>query len=59
MASTKDIIHLMEDNNLDAMFLFTVTMGFTAFLMAWEIAVLALKGWATRREQRAAFTNRY
>jgi hypothetical protein len=59
MASTKDIIHLMEDNNLDAMFLFTVMMGFTAFFMAWEITVLALKGWAARCEQRAAFTNRY
>lgn len=53
MASTKDIIHMMEVNKLNAMFLFTVTMGFTAFLMAWEIIVLALKGWATRREQRA------
>jgi hypothetical protein len=41
------------------MFLFTVMMGFTAFLMAWEITVLALKGWAARCEQRAAFTNRY
>jgi len=53
MASTKDIIHIMEVNKLNAMFLFTVTMGFTVFLMAWEIIVLALKGWATRREQRA------
>jgi len=52
MASTKDIIHIMEVNKLNAMFLFTVTMGFTAFLMAWEIIVLALKGWATRRDQR-------
>lgn len=59
MASTKDIVHMMEDNDLNAMFLFTLTMGFTAFLMAWEIIVLALKGWATRREQRAALSQEY
>lgn len=59
MASTKDIVHMIEDNDLNAMFLFTVTMGFTAFLMAWEIIVLALKGWATRREQRVALTGAY
>jgi hypothetical protein len=54
MASTKDIIYIMEVNNLMAMFTFTVMMGFTAFLMAWTIIVLALKGWAVRRELRAA-----
>lgn len=59
MASTKDIIHLMEADNPDAMLLFALTMGFTAFLLAWEITVLALKGWATRREQRAAFATAY
>lgn len=59
MASTKDIMHMMETNNLDAMFLFTVTMGFTAFLMAWEIIVLALKGWAIRREQLAQLTQEH
>jgi Protein of unknown function (Ytp1) len=50
MASTRDIVHYMEEKNLMAMFIFTVTMGFTAFLMAYEIIVLSLKGWATRRE---------
>ena len=59
MASTKDIVHMMEDNDLNAMFLFTLTMGFTAFLMAWEIIVLALKGWAIRREQRVALSQEY
>jgi hypothetical protein len=52
MASTKDIIVIMEQNNLMAMFIFTVMMGFTAFVMAYEIIVLALKGWAVRRELR-------
>jgi Protein of unknown function (Ytp1) len=50
MASTKDVIRIMEDHDLMAMFIFTVCMGFTAFLMAYEMAVLAIKGWATRRE---------
>ena len=50
MASTKDVIHIMEDHDLMAMFIFTVCMGFTAFLMAYEIIVLAINGWATRRE---------
>jgi Protein of unknown function (Ytp1) len=50
MASTKDIIHIMEEHDLMAMFIFTVCMGFTAFLMAYEILVMAVKGWAIRRE---------
>lgn len=50
MASTKDVIHIMEDHDLMPMFIFTLCMGFTAFLMAYEIIVLAIKGWATRRE---------
>ena len=54
MASTKDIIHYMEVKNLMAMFVFTVTMGFTAFLMAYEIIVISLKGWAVRRERKLA-----
>lgn len=41
----------MEAYNLNAMFSFTVTMGLTAFLMAWTIIVLAVKGWAVRRRQ--------
>lgn len=51
MASNKDVIHIMEDHNLMPMFIFTVCMGLTAFLMAYEMIVLAIKGWATRREK--------
>ncbi|EXJ94629.1 hypothetical protein A1O1_03025 [Capronia coronata CBS 617.96] len=54
MASTRDIIHYMERADLMAMFVFTVTMGFTAFIMSYEVIVLSLKGWATRKELRAA-----
>lgn len=54
MASTADVIRWMEDRELMAMFVFTVVMGFTAFLMAWEMIVLSLKGWAVRREAMLA-----
>ena len=53
MASTRDVIIWMEERNLMAMFVFTVVMGFTCFLMAWTVIVLALKGWVVRRERRA------
>lgn len=53
MASTKDVIHIMADHNLVAMFIFTLCMGFTASPMAYEIVVLAVKGWAKRRESSA------
>lgn len=39
--------------DLDAMFMYTVTMGLVGLLMAWEVAVLAIKGWAVGRERRA------
>lgn len=39
-------------NDLDAMFVFTVSMGLITFLMAWIILVIAIKGWAMRREKR-------
>jgi Protein of unknown function (Ytp1) len=35
---------------LDAMFMYTVTMGFVGLLMAWVVLLLALKGWAFRKE---------
>lgn len=42
--------------DLDAMFMYTVTMGFVGLLMAWEIIVLAIKGLATRTERHAQST---
>lgn len=59
MASVKDITYIMEVKNIMAMFVFTVTMGLTSFLMAWTIVVLALKGWAERREMRDVVVARY
>lgn len=43
----------MIHHELDASSLYTVTMGLVGLLMAWEIIVLAIKGWALRREMRA------
>jgi hypothetical protein len=37
---------------LDAMFMYTVTMGLVGLLMAWIVVVIAVKGWAVRRERR-------
>lgn len=58
MLSTHDIVHYMDAYNLMAMFVFTVVMGFTAFLMAWIMVVVGLKGWAIRRQQRGN-SNKY
>lgn len=50
MASSGDTIAGMIHYELDAMFIYTVTMGFVGLLMAWVILLLALKGWAVRKE---------
>lgn len=42
----------MELYGLDAMFIFTVSMGVVTFLMAWIIVVIAIKGWAVGKENR-------
>lgn len=56
---SSDTIDGMIHYDLDAMFFYTVTMGFVGLLMAWMVLLLALKGWALRREaprsRRAAF----
>lgn len=51
IASNKDTVAAMESHDLNAMFVFTVTMGWTAFLMAWQITVLSIKGWAVGRRR--------
>lgn len=48
----------MELHDLDAMFVFTVSMGFITFLMAWVIIVVAIKGWAVRMENKFIYTYR-
>ncbi|KAI3396018.1 hypothetical protein diail_514, partial [Diaporthe ilicicola] len=50
MASSGDTVEAMIHQNLDAMFMYTVTMGLIGLFMAWEIILIAIKGWAVRRE---------
>lgn len=54
----RDTVEAMEIHDLDAMFVFTVSMGIITSLMAWIILVIAIKGFAVRRESRSplAFT---
>lgn len=47
---TRNIVDAMIYYELDAMFTFTVAMGFTAFVMACEILVIAIKAWALKRQ---------
>jgi hypothetical protein len=55
MASARDSIISMEAYGLDSMFVFTVAMGIITFLMAWIILVIAIKGWAVRKESRSFY----
>lgn len=55
MESTHTIVNLLDANGIEAMFTFTITMGLTCLLMAWETVVIAIKGWAVRRENPEAF----
>jgi hypothetical protein len=50
MASSGDTVEGMVHYNLDAMFMYTVTLGFSGLLMAWVIVLIAIKGWAVRKE---------
>jgi hypothetical protein len=50
IVSNKDTVAALESYDLDAMFTFTVTMGLVALLMSWTVVVVAVKGWAVRKE---------
>lgn len=52
MVSARDSVAALEKTGLDAMFVFTVVCGFVAGLMAWELVVLSIKGWAVSRRMR-------
>ncbi|KAF2813745.1 uncharacterized protein BDZ99DRAFT_223941 [Mytilinidion resinicola] len=58
MVSNKDTVAALESYGLDAMFTFTVTIGFTALLLAWTTVLIALKGWAVRKESQTPFAKR-
>jgi len=52
MASNKDTVAALDRANGDAMFVLTVIIGFTVLIMSWITCVMAIKGWALRREQQ-------
>ena len=52
MVSARDSVTALEQNGLDAMFAFTIVCGVVAMLMAWELVVLSIKGWAVSRRMR-------
>ncbi|KAK0648747.1 hypothetical protein B0T16DRAFT_118938 [Cercophora newfieldiana] len=54
MASASDTVNGMIHYELDAMFMYTVTMGLVGLLMAWVIIVVAIKGWAVGKERMRA-----
>ncbi|KAK0714338.1 hypothetical protein B0T21DRAFT_387060 [Apiosordaria backusii] len=58
MASASDTIDGMIHYQLDPMFMYTVTMGLVALLMAWIILLVAIKGWAARREAAGRSTGK-
>ncbi|KAF2838507.1 integral membrane protein [Patellaria atrata CBS 101060] len=57
MESNKNTVTALEANGLDAMFTFTVTMGLVTLSMAWVVALVAVKGWATRKEKGVVALN--
>lgn len=52
MNSAHDSVQAIEDNGLDAMTIFTLTIGLTGIIMAWELVCYTIKNWAARDEQR-------
>lgn len=50
MASTRDVVKMLDRNSLHAMFILTVTIGFTCLVMVWTVILYSIKGWAVRRE---------
>ncbi|KXT03810.1 hypothetical protein AC578_710 [Pseudocercospora eumusae] len=51
MNSSADNVWAIESNGLDAMTIFTCTMGVTGITLAWEAMLFAIKGWAVRKER--------
>lgn len=54
MFSARGVVQAIEGNGLMAMTIFTLTTGLAAAILAWEVLVFALKGWAIRKEHAAA-----
>ncbi|GAB7333290.1 hypothetical protein MBLNU13_g04929t2 [Cladosporium sp. NU13] len=52
MNSARDVVVTIESNSLDAMTIFTLTIGLTGVILAWELVCYTIKVWAARSEQR-------
>ncbi|RPB15191.1 hypothetical protein P167DRAFT_483155 [Morchella conica CCBAS932] len=52
MASNKDTASYLDRVSADPMFILTVIIGIAALIMCWVTGVMAIKGWALRREHR-------
>jgi hypothetical protein len=52
MNSARDVVVTIESNGLDAMTIFTLTIGLTGVILAWELVCYTIKVWAARSEQR-------
>ncbi|KAL4750176.1 hypothetical protein BDW72DRAFT_120036 [Aspergillus terricola var. indicus] len=52
MLSTRNVVEALEYYELDAMFATSIALGLTAFIMAWEIVLIAIKAWAVKRQSR-------
>lgn len=52
MNSARDVVVTIESNGLDAMTVFTLTIGLTGVILAWELVCYTIKVWADRSEQR-------
>ncbi|KAL4990342.1 hypothetical protein BDW68DRAFT_154554 [Aspergillus falconensis] len=50
MLSTRNVVEALEYYELDAMFATSIALGLTAFIMAWEIVLIAIKAWALKRQ---------
>lgn len=51
MNSARDVVSTIEENGLDAMTIFTMTIGLSGVILAWELVCYTIKGWALRKEQ--------
>ncbi|KAH0609596.1 uncharacterized protein H6S33_013082 [Morchella sextelata] len=52
MASNKDTASYLDRVSADPMFILTVIIGIAALIMCWVTGIMAIKGWALRREHR-------
>ena len=54
MTSASEVVETIEANGLDASVVSLVCMGLASVILAWEIVLYGMKGWATRKERGEA-----